>query len=1127
MKFNKLYLHGFKSFVDKTTVDFPDGITAIVGPNGSGKSNIMDAVRWVFGEQNAKELRGADMEDIVFNGSQKRKSAGFAEVGLTLSDIDEAVAAKYGAFSEITITRKFYKTGEREYYINNRKCRLKDIKDIFMDTGLGARSISIIEQGKVDKIINAGPEELRFFLEETAGVTRFKDKKKEAERRLQQTKDNLDRVTDIVEEIVTQMNALSHQAEQLKIYESMQSDFKRLERSYICTSHYIKAMDESRLKSRLIEKKQGYETLLAKYSEIVKRESIAENDAKIREDEYKTFQEKRIAAVTQKAQTEGDIAALEAKIASSGSVKANLHESIKSEEARLTEISETRERLSEELETAKDALEFVTDKADELNDIMEDITAQKNDTAEEFKDIDKKFLEYTELITAKRNETIRIESSFDHTKAALERLNREKEALETTRHETENNKISAEAEIEEINLKLSLDQDLYDKIKEEADEIMRALDECRMKHSEEKAEIKSRESHIAFLEKQIADFSLFNSDDADFLKEHGAKLLIDALHDEDKEKLIDIGDVFIFGDSERDAAFKKISDMKSSLRFAFESDLQVIREALNVSGIHSDYKNIYFHGGIYKKVGDEDKGFKIVALKESLNNELRLLEEVNEKLLGSEQLAEYLEGKSEAKSIELQDARNIYDETKNSLIKKETELSGFAAEFERLEKRKTTVEKEIEITLSAFGSAKEAAASLKEEIDTALAEQAVIEEQRTELEENLEIITDNLEEKRAELTELKIQKAQKAEIVHSKGRELERVKNMEREVRANADTLSARLEKLLNVDEIKWQDDLDRLKNSLSDMQKEALTAEEEARNASNYLEELRKDMAELKSQAESVNNSIKSSDNEIRKIELELAGIKSVLETNAAAYIEKYGTEIAHEYMTYADTQTEPNKIKEEMNKIEINIEELGPVNLNALNDYKEAEERYRFLTGQRADLEGSIADINSFIYETNEATARLFSETFDAVKEKFIEVFHILFGNGEADLKLTDPDNILTSGVEIYIQPPGKKLQHMGLLSGGEKALTAMTLLFALFLQKPTPFCFLDEVDAPLDDANVERYVGMVKALSDKTQFILITHNHNTMSVADSLYGVTMQEYGVSTILSVSLEQAARAGR
>ena len=282
-----------------------------------------------------------------------------------------------------------------------------------------------------------------------------------------------------------------------------------------------------------------------------------------------------------------------------------------------------------------------------------------------------------------------------------------------------------------------------------------------------------------------------------------------------------------------------------------------------------------------------------------------------------------------------------------------------------------------------------------------------------------------------------------------------------------------------------------------------------------------------IRRNAENVNSSIKELDDEVRKYELDLAGVTSVLEASASSYMDKYGIDISQDYLSHAEKEKEPRRIKEEMNRIENKLDELGPINLNAMNDYKEAEERYKFLTDQRSDLEGSIDDINSFINETDEATVRMFEETFNSVKDKFVEVFHILFGNGEAELKLTDPDNMLTSGVEIYIQPPGKKLQHMGLLSGGEKALTAMTLLFALFLQKPTPFCFLDEVDAPLDDANVERYVGMVKALSDKTQFILITHNHNTMSIADSIYGVAMQEYGVSTILSVTLEQVARAGR
>ena len=311
------------------------------------------------------------------------------------------------------------------------------------------------------------------------------------------------------------------------------------------------------------------------------------------------------------------------------------------------------------------------------------------------------------------------------------------------------------------------------------------------------------------------------------------------------------------------------------------------------------------------------------------------------------------------------------------------------------------------------------------------------------------------------------------------------------------------------------------------EVEKESLSYEEEVKVVATKLEEMREKLETLRKEAEKVNNNIKEIDDEVRKHELDLAGVTSVLEASASSYMDKYGIDISQDYLSHAEKEKEPRRIKEEMNRIENKLDELGPINLNAMNDYKEAEERYKFLTDQRSDLEGSIDDINSFINETDEATVRMFEETFNSVKDKFVEVFHILFGNGEAELKLTDPDNMLTSGVEIYIQPPGKKLQHMGLLSGGEKALTAMTLLFALFLQKPTPFCFLDEVDAPLDDANVERYVGMVKALSDKTQFILITHNHNTMSIADSIYGVAMQEYGVSTILSVTLEQVARAGR
>ena len=1126
MKFNKLYLHGFKSFVDKTTVDFPDGITAIVGPNGSGKSNIMDAVRWVFGEQNAKELRGADMEDIVFNGSQKRKPAGFAEVGLTLSDIDEAVAAKYGTFSEITITRKFYKTGEREYYINNRKCRLKDIKDIFMDTGLGARSISIIEQGKVDKIINASPEELRFFLEETAGVTKFKDKKKEAERRLQQTRDNLDRVTDIIEEIVTQMQSLSAQVEQLKIYEELQSNFKRLEQSYLCTSYYIKAEDSSKVKSLLIEKKQNLESLLAKYAELVRIENIANNDYNARQAEYESLQEKRVQTATKKANTEGDIKALETKIASSDDIKANLQSSIRAEKERYEEMAESIESLTDELDTSGDALEYVADKLEELSDMIEDLSSQKEEVEDEFRETDAAYIEYTGIITSKRNELIRLESAYEHGRQDIERLKKEQQSLSDLLSDAARKKDNFQQDLDDLQFKMMQDEENLNAAKEKTEQLKKQKEAEESKTRELKAEIKSYENNISFFNKQLVAASSFNDDTA-VLKPYIAGLLIDFLSDMDSARLIDIGDVIVFNDDKKDELFEKIAALKSSVRFAFKSEIENIRNHLLNMQVHEVYQNIYLANNIYKKAGEEDKGFQIVSLKESIMDAEKQIDKLGAEIFEIEKITGYLSSNLE-ESINIQnDIQSLYNNSRDNFLKKEAEYSSVMQEYEQLEKRSQTILKEIELAESSLSENFEKVESLKEEVNAASLKQVELEEKRAELEEKLEVIKDNLDEKREEHTEVKIQYAQKEEQTNSIKRELASKRSIREEIKNNISKLENRLQQLLNIDEIKWNEELELLKESLDHLSKEVLSLEDEVRSAAVQLDEMRQSIEDIKKRAENINGEIKEGDDEVRKYELDLAGISSVLEASAAQYMEKYGKEITHEYLSYADKDREPRKIKEEMNRIESRLDDLGPINLNALNDYNEAEERYKFLTDQRSDLEGSIDDINAFINETDEATVRMFEETFNSVKEKFVEVFHILFGNGEAELKLTDPDNMLISGVEIYIQPPGKKLQHMGLLSGGEKALTAMTLLFALFLQKPTPFCFLDEVDAPLDDANVERYVGMVKALSDKTQFILITHNHNTMSIADSIYGVAMQEYGVSTILSVTLEQVARAGR
>lgn len=1126
MKFNKLYLHGFKSFVDKTTVDFPDGITAIVGPNGSGKSNIMDAVRWVFGEQNAKELRGADMEDIVFNGSQKRKPAGFAEVGLTLSDIDEAVAAKYGTFSEITITRKFYKTGEREYYINNRKCRLKDIKDIFMDTGLGARSISIIEQGKVDKIINASPEELRFFLEETAGVTKFKDKKREAERRLQQTRDNLDRVTDIIEEIVTQMQSLSSQVEQLIIYEELQTNFKRLEQAYLCTSYYLKAEDASKIKSKLIEQKKRLESMLTEYADIVRVENLSNNEYKASQEEYEKLQEKRIYKATEKANIEGDIKALETKILSSDDIKADLAQNIQQEKEKLEIVSNEIETLTDELDTARDALEFVEEKLDELNDAIDEMINQKESVEEEFQETDEKYIESTGIITNKRNELIRIESAHEHALQDMKRLEYEQTNLEKSIKDLQERKNVFQQELDGLQFSMVQDEENLNNAKEKVVEYLEQYNKEQDKLISLQAEIKSLENSIVFFQEQLEAASSFNEETL-ILKPYMQGLLIDFIADLEHKLLIDIGDVFVFSDENKDEVFEKVSTLKSSVRFAFRSDVEKIRYYLLNTQVDEVFENIFLSKNIYKKAGQEDKGYQIVSLKDNILQAETSKDKAGLEVFEIEKIMGYIQTNLEKSKQHQEEMQNLYNTSRDNYLKKETEFKSILQEEERIIKRKEIIDKEIELASKNINDNAEKVIKLKEDVELISNQQVELEEKRSILEEKLETIKDSLDDKKSEQMEVKIQFAQKDEKAQFLKKDLESKRNSKENITKNLNSLEQRLEQLLTVDALNWNNELTALKDKLNEIAKETLTYEEEVKNAAVKLEEMRDKIDELRKNAENVNGSIKELDDEVRKYELDLAGVTSVLEASAVTYMDKYGIDISSDYLSHAEKDKDPRRIKEEMNRIENKLDELGPINLNAMNDYKEAEERYKFLTDQRSDLEGSIDDINSFINETDEATVRMFEETFNSVKDKFVEVFHILFGNGEAELKLTDPDNMLTSGVEIYIQPPGKKLQHMGLLSGGEKALTAMTLLFALFLQKPTPFCFLDEVDAPLDDANVERYVGMVKALSDKTQFILITHNHNTMSIADSIYGVAMQEYGVSTILSVTLEQVARAGR
>jgi len=1127
MKFKRLLLHGFKSFVDKTSLDFPDGITAIVGPNGSGKSNIVDAVRWVFGEQSVKELRGADMEDIVFNGSAKRKPAGFAEVSLTLSDIDEAIASKYGTFSDITVTRKFYRSGEREYYINNRKCRLKDIKDIFMDTGLGARSISIIEQGKVDKIINASPEELRFFLEETAGVTKFKNKKRDAEKRLSQTRENLDRLNDIITEVFERLETLSSQLEKLKLSEELQQKKRSLEKQFLSVTYSNKLSEESSTRSSMSDKKIELTTYIKEHTDIMSKISGADMEYIKLEEENKSLQDNRLYAATAKIKAEAESKNLQDKLNNVENNKLNLQEDIEREKNILTSLQSDQKKLELELEKVVNSKDGIDEKVAMIEEVISDIKLSKEIVDEEFSTADNEFISVRAKISEKREDVARSESRISNYTSNIERLKNEQKETDGDINSLNNDISTSDNQISKISSDLKEIEEYLSTKRDEHIKLKETIDFYRIKQSELSGELKNIKSNIEFLESEILSFTLGSGNESKVLKSFKSKLLIEEFKEYSGNNLIELSDIILFEDKDYDEVMKTISLLKVSARFTFRSKLEAIRSAINSSTLEDISQDIYVLNNIYKKIGDDDKGSKIIKIKEKILKDTDQMSIINDELESSNDILEDMLGNLSVLDKEIAESDDTLRLTRDLYTKYITEIESIKLDQSRKIQRLIVIDADIKQAESELSLVESDMDKIRLDLDIMHSEQLVTEESRASLLEKQNFIIRELEDKREEGNEIKREQSVHSERVNSIQRELNNVNNRYHDSETTLSNLDERFNTLVNIDEIAWRKELINLVESIKQLQINVLSIEENLKQSQDSLDNLRQETEQFRVSASDKNKLIHDKESEINRSEVSLASIKTYIETIYQQYLEKFAADINDEYNNYLSDSFEPNKAKVEITRLESELEKLGPINLNAANDFNESDERYKFLTSQRDDLESSISDINIFINETDGATTDIFEKTFLSVREKFTYVFNILFGNGESELRLTDPDNILTSGIEIFIQPPGKKLQHMGLLSGGEKALVALTLLFALFLQKPTPFCFLDEVDAPLDDANVERYTNMVRTISDKTQFILITHNHNTMAVADSLYGIKMQESGVSSILSVKLEHTNNISR
>lgn len=1113
MRFKSLHIQGFKSFVDKTDILFPGGLTCVVGPNGSGKSNILDGIRWVFGEQNAKELRGSGMEDVIFSGSQKRKAYGFAEVTLVLADLPEYITSKWGTLSEVAVTRKYYRSGDREYRINNRKCRLKDIKEIFYDAGIGPRSISIIEQGKVDKIIQSSPEDLRVFFEETAGVIKFKERKKDAERRLGQTKDNLSRVSDIISEVRVQMESLEHQAQSVKQYRDLARRKDVLGRGILFSKYQTLVAELKETDDKINAGKIELAALLSKATSMMEKEGQAENKINELRDSLRKTNDEIVSVVNKLGIANGDIKVIQNDLDSSEKTKESLHHRIEDVERKLRDLTAKRVDVLQSKESANTDTQGLKESIETASERMEELCIQKDDLNDELMELEHEYLKLMEQSTAFKNKIFEYETILNSAEADIKRLLKEKTEAEEELFGVEDKaksfgerKEELTYELEIVNEKVSFLEIELEDAKDENTALKNSLDNAKL-------EQKELENRIVTLKRQLDDFT--NAGSGGSIKELNPSLLIENMNLSGALS-VEYGDVLVFSDSEYGKVMSFLKEYDGGLRFTFKKDTHLILE--NAANLEEIMPDIIKNTGIYRKLGKDDKGVLIASLIEELSS-CESLVKTKASVVGSLDIeCSEQQEKIDELAVRLDSFKDEKNEIQFELRNIEKDFNDTKNIQERLRKRLNIIESEISRTNHEKEDKEGKLAEMRAKHD----ESSINAKEKGSEKENIEGRLEELEimydDAKDELSLLKIEERGLQEKINSINKELHFI---DKDITENTREIASakdRLSRLLTVDLINLKGRLDARKHDVSELNR----LQDELNRRKGVLEHdhdvASKELEEIRALMKDSSGVLKEAENSLNFLQLKKSRVQSDIDNIRENFYEQFSDHVEDQVL---DKEFDPQTAKQEMERVKRAINDLGPLNMAAENEYEEIKERYEFLEGQKVDLEDAVGSIYELIREIDESTMMLFKDTFEGVKENFFKVFSILFGKGECDIKLTDPENMLESGVEIYVQPPGKKLQSMNLLSGGEKAMSACTLLFAMFLYRPTPFCFLDEIDAPLDDSNIDKFLKVVRTLSADTQFVIITHNQRTMAEADSLYGITMQEPGVSKLLSVKLEQ------
>ena len=1182
MYLKRLELQGFKSFADKTVLEFMPGITAVIGPNGSGKSNISDAIRWILGEQSIKSLRGSKSLDIIFSGTQNRKFLGFAEGSLVFDNSDGTLPIEY---TEVTITRKLYRSGETGYYINKVPCRLKDVLELFMDTGIGKDGYSIIGQGKIDEILSNKSEDRRNIFEEAAGIVKYRTRKQESEKKLERTKLNLLRINDILSEIEGNIEPLKISAEKAKKYLNLREELKNIEIGLFIYNieKYKKDLeeivkDEEIYKAQSEEEEQKMERVKALKEEL--KSQIDDITNKIEEMSNIGFESQKeiemlnsdiSVAKTRIENNNENTVRYEKEIEEAKEKLNNLKEEMEQKKQKKDSLKENKEKFQKELNEKQEELRKITEK---LSSKELEIEGYKTKVSE---NTDKKY----ELQGDVHTEEINFENFEKREKqiggeiasniSELDNTRMQKEDISKEFYEIDSNRNKIVKSLEEINAK-----------KEEADKKIKLYESNINAYQSEK---RIKESRLKFLEETEREKEGYIKSVKSLLKDcenikelgkgmHGVLANIIEVPEEYQtaiEMCLGASLQNIVTDTEEDA--KKLVEhlRKNNLGRASFLPISSVRgkkldrirgKEPGVIGIASDlikydkkYEQIVTNllgrtvivdnmDTAIKVARQNGYSFRIITVEGDVINPSGAItggsvakKTVNilgrgreiEKLQKEIKALEEKIKKQEQEKKEYEDSiENIFEEA-GSLEKELQEIDiTYATEKQKL----VSIEENISKIEQRVNKLKEEKEHLKEDKENAIKNKEKIQEEIDKLTEETEKLTNVIQEYadlnkdnqkyvddlNFDITNLKISVSSFDESESS-------IEELQERINLDVENTKQSIEnKTRQIEEIK-QDNIT-LNESIKDTEEKIEKIKEEVRNSGSKVEELKQDRIDKNERLKKVEDEINDKFKVIEDLKAQIVKIdvrKSKIEDDINGIINKMWEEYELTPNNVQDCRKPENvaATQKQVNNLRKELKELGSVNVDAIEEYKNMKERYDFMCEQRVDLEDTMAKLRKIIADMTQTMKEQFKEQFDLINKNFQEVFKELFGGGNATLKLEDENNILECGIEINVQPPGKKLQNMMLLSGGEKAFTAIALLFAILKINPAPFCVLDEIEAALDDVNVYRFADYLKKFSKDTQFLVITHRKGTMEAADTVYGVTMEEKGISKLLSMKLAE------